>query len=98
MCEEAVKEGEGYFLYLVLIIMEIIIVFFINHNRKNPTIWTTIDTIFFVTSLILLRTMYIIVKKYNYTTIKPILDITLIVLFFFNLRKLYNVATKSKQT
>lgn len=67
------------------------------YNRNNYMEYKLLDTIRFITSLVILRCVYYISENTNYTIIDNIAGTAIIVICFFNIRRFYYLFTTQKQ-
>lgn len=84
---EEKQEERNYMKYIFFILLFITIYLAFYQSCG----WNIYDTIRFIIMLILIRIMYYIVKKYDMSYNKTIIDVTLTIVLFFKLRHMYEL-------
>ncbi len=90
-CEEVESLGFQNVLHYLMVILLFLIFYLGIHNRNNYQNWTSYDTGRFILILVLARLMYYLMDKYDLQSYKTPLNIILLIVFYYNLKRIYNV-------
>ncbi len=91
VCKELKKEGETNFMKYIFMFLELIVLYLGFYNYHQYTSWNIYDTFRFILMLIIIRTMYYIVRHYDLSIYKTIIDVTMVVVFYFNGHRMYKI-------
>lgn len=87
VCTKAEKDYSGF----ILTFLEITVIILALYDRTNYTSWTIYDVVRFILTLVLIRIMYYLTKRYNKPLYKTVTDITLVLVIYLYGNRLYRI-------
>ena len=96
-CEQVETMGFKNFIHYIVIMFLFLIFYLGIHNRHDYYGWSLYDTGRFSFILILARYLYYLIDKYDLGgSYKNILNIILLIVFYYTLKRIYNVWSQTK--
>ncbi len=95
ICTEISKEDDKKFMKYIVIFLEFIVIYLGFYNRHNYD-WNMYDSMRFILMLIIIRTIYYIVRHFNLPIYKTIIDVTMVIVLYINGYRMYKILNKSR--